>query len=104
MSALSAPTLLDACFLSDEPVPPLPLILQIINWGGFEPDGLAHLIEKSSFESLCHDSVSGDSGIFAQRVGLWYNSVGDRAGWQFLHVAPQGGTTYSEPSHRRLLL
>jgi len=30
LSALSAPTLLDACIFSDEPVPPLPLIHQII--------------------------------------------------------------------------
>ena len=38
--------------------------------GGFEPDGTAHLIEKSSFGSLCHDSVSGDSGVFAQMSGV----------------------------------
>jgi len=59
LSAPSAPTLLDACFFSDEPLPPLPLIHQIIKWGGFEPDGIAHLVEKSSFGSLRHDNVSG---------------------------------------------
>jgi hypothetical protein len=30
LSALSAPTLLDACIFSDEPLLPLPLIHQII--------------------------------------------------------------------------